>query len=96
MEVLMAELEDRLVLRHIERDLPEHIIREAQRRFTDTATGYRIAVATVIYRGADHLMMVAFEETESEMVAVSVHPLDERDAERKVIASLHAKQAWVL
>jgi hypothetical protein len=41
-------------------------------------------------------MMVAFEETESEMVAVSVHPLDERDAERKVIASLHAKQAWVL
>jgi hypothetical protein len=77
-------LEDRLVLRHIERDLPERIISEAQRSFTDTATGYRIAVATVVYHGVDHLMMVAFEETESEIVAVSVHPLDERDVERKV------------
>jgi hypothetical protein len=48
------------------------------------ATGYRIAVATVVYRGADHLMMVAFEETESKIVAVSIHPLDERDVERKV------------
>ena len=77
-------LEDRLVLRHIERDLPERIIHEAQHSFTDTATGYRIAVATVVYRGADHLMMVVFEETESEIIAVSVHPLDERDVERKV------------
>jgi hypothetical protein len=77
-------LEDRLVLRHIERNLPERIIREAQRSFTDMATGYRIAVATVVYRGADHLMMVAFEETESKIVAVSIHPLDERDVERKV------------
>jgi hypothetical protein len=33
-------LEDRLVLRHIEKDLPERIIHEAQRSFTDTATGY--------------------------------------------------------
>ncbi|MBI3302247.1 MAG: hypothetical protein HYZ72_09275 [Deltaproteobacteria bacterium] len=77
-------MEDRFVLRHIERDLPERIIREAQRTFTDTATGYRIAVATVVYRGAAHLMMVAFEETEIEIVAVSVHPLEERDVERKV------------
>lgn len=77
-------LEDRLALRHIERDLPEGIIRVAERRFTDTATGYQIAVATVIYRGADHLMMVAFEETESEIVAVSIHPLEERDVERKI------------
>ena len=77
-------LENRLVLRHIERDLPERIIRNAQRTFADTATGYRIAVATVVYRAADHLMMVAFEETASEIVAVSVHPLEERDVERKV------------
>jgi DNA-binding MltR family transcriptional regulator len=45
----------------------------------DTATSYRIAVATIAYRGVDHLMMVVFEETESEIVAASVHPLDERD-----------------
>lgn len=77
-------LEDRLALRHIERGLPEHIIHEAQRSFTDTATGYRIAVATVVYRGADHLMMVVLEETESEIVAVSVHPLEERDVARKI------------
>ena len=77
-------LEDRPVIRHIGRDLPERIIREAERSFTDTATGYRIAVAAVAYRGANHLMMVAFEETASEMVAVRIHPLDERDAERKI------------
>jgi len=77
-------LEDRLVLRHIERALPERIIRLAQRRFTDTATGYHIAVATVVYRGTDHLMMVVFEETASEVVAISVHPLEERDVERKI------------
>ena len=70
-------LQDRLVLPHIERDLPERIIREAQRSFTDTTTGYRIAVAAIVYRGADHLVMVAFEETESEIVAVSRQPLDE-------------------
>jgi hypothetical protein len=29
-------------------------------------------------------MIVAFEETESEIVAVSVRPLEERDVERKV------------
>jgi hypothetical protein len=77
-------LDDRLALRHIERPLPETIIRQATRRFSDAATGYRIAVATVAYRGADHLMMVVFEETESEIVAVSIHPLEERDVERKV------------
>ena len=69
-------LEDRLVLRHIGRDVPERIIRQAERTFTDTATGYRSAVATVAYRGVNHLMMVVFEETESEVVAVSIHPLD--------------------
>jgi hypothetical protein len=77
-------LEDRLALPHIKRNLPEYSIREAQPRFTDTATGHRIAVATVVYGDADQLMMVAFEETASEIVAVSVHPLDERDVERKV------------
>jgi hypothetical protein len=77
-------LEDRLVLRHIERGLPERIIRQAQRSVTDTATGYRIAVATVVYCGADHLRMVVFEVTESEIIAVSIHPLEERDVERKI------------
>ena len=77
-------LEDRLVLRRIERDLPERIIREADRHFTDSTTGYQIAVATVVYRGAEHLMMVAFEETEGEIVAVTLHPLDERDVARKI------------
>ena len=41
-------------------------------------------MATVVYRGTDHLMMVVLEETEHEIIAVSVHPLDERDVERKV------------
>ena len=77
-------LEDRIVLRRIESDLPERIIREAQRYFTDTATGYQIAVADGVYRGENHLMMVAFEETESDIIAITIHPLDERDVNRKL------------
>jgi nitrogenase molybdenum-iron protein alpha/beta subunit len=77
-------LEDRLVIRNVASDLPERIIREAERNFTDTSTGYRVAVAMAVYRGADHLMMVVFEETGCEIVAVSIHPLEERDVERKI------------
>jgi hypothetical protein len=60
------------------------IIREADRNFTDSVTAYQIAAATVVDRGAHHLMMVAFEETEGEIVAVTIYPLDERDVARKI------------
>jgi len=77
-------LQDRLVLRQIDQHLPERIIREADRVLEDTATGYRIALATVAYRGSDHLMMVAFEEEPDEIVAITIHPLDERDVTLKL------------
>ncbi|MBM4044039.1 MAG: hypothetical protein FJ279_02910 [Planctomycetes bacterium] len=77
-------LEDRLHLRHIEREVPARIIREAPRLFRDVETGYHIAVATAVYRGADHLMMVAFEETQAEILAITTHPLDERDVQVKI------------
>jgi hypothetical protein len=77
-------LKDRIVLRRIESDLPERIIREAQRYFTDTATGYQMAVADGVYRGGNHLMMVAFEETESDIIAITIHPLDERDVNTRL------------
>jgi hypothetical protein len=79
----MHHLHREFILRHIERGLPKRIIREAQRSLTDTATGYRMAVATAVSGGAAHLRMVVFEETDSEIVAVSIHPLEERDVERK-------------
>lgn len=77
-------LQERLVLRQIDRHLPEQIIRESDRVVEDEATGYRIALATVTYRGDDHLMMVAFEEGPDEIVAITIHPLDERDLTLKL------------
>ena len=72
------------MLRRIERDLPKQVLREAEQIFLDRATGYRIAVATVFYRDRQRLMMVAFEETDREIIAVTAHPLDEADVEGKV------------
>ena len=50
----------------------------------DTVTGYQIALATVTYRGSDRPMMVAFEEDPDEIVAITIHPLDERSVTLKV------------
>ncbi|MCK4343242.1 MAG: hypothetical protein KAY37_16130 [Phycisphaerae bacterium] len=77
-------MKERLVLRQIDQHLPEQIIREADRIVEDAATGYQIALATVTYRGSDHLMMVAFEEGPDEIVAITIHPLDERDVTLKL------------
>lgn len=77
-------LKERLVLRQIDQHLPEQIIRHPDRVVEDTATGYRIALATMTYRGSDHLMMVAFEESPDEIVAITIHPLDERDVTLKL------------
>ncbi|MFH1418281.1 MAG: hypothetical protein ABII12_08365 [Planctomycetota bacterium] len=77
-------LQERLVLRQIDQHLPEQIIRQPDRVVEDTATGYRIALATATYRGSDHLMMVAFEEGPDEIVVITIHPLDERDVTLKL------------
>ncbi len=77
-------LQERLVLRRIDQHLPEQIIRDPDRIVEDAATGYRIALATATYRGCDHLMMVAFEEGPDEIVAITIHPLDERDVALKL------------
>jgi len=73
--------EDRLVLRHIERDLHERIIREAQRSFTDTATEYRIAVTTVVYRSADARLLSSLAHSVSTCRA-SFHVVPEGDVSR--------------
>lgn len=77
-------LTQRLALREIDYSVPEQIIRNAERIFFDSATGYRIAVAKVPHRGGKRFMMVAFEETEDEILAVTIHPLDEKDIQAKI------------
>ena len=44
-------MSERLALRNIAPELPRQVIRQAEQRFTDVATGYRIAVSTLPYRG---------------------------------------------
>jgi len=77
-------LRERLALRNITPELPRQVIRQAEQLFTDRATGYRIAISTLPYRGREHLMMVAFEEIEEEIVAVTIHPLSQPDVDAKV------------
>jgi len=74
----------RLALRRIAQELPASVIQDAERVFWDTETGYKVAVAEAPYRGGTHLMMVVFEETKDEIVAVTIHPLDAKDVELKL------------
>ena len=77
-------LKGRLALRGIAYDLPATVIQVAERVFWDTETGYKIAVSEAAYRGGTHLMMVAFEETDEDIVAVTIHPLDAKDVKVKL------------
>lgn len=79
-----AHLQGRLALRRIESDLPRKLVLEARHRYSDEATGYRIAVDDAEYRGRRHLMAVVYEETETEIIAVTVHPLERADVEAKL------------
>jgi uncharacterized protein YuzE len=62
----------------------QKIIRGTGRILFDTQTGYHIALAESQYRGTKHLMMVAFEETEKEITADAVHPIEEEDVGNKM------------
>ena len=88
MEVLRIvycdHLRERLKLREMDEALPRQIIRQAERVFRDTATGYQIAVAKALYLGEEHLMMAAFEVEGDVATAITVHPLEERAVEAKV------------
>jgi hypothetical protein len=77
-------LSERLALRNIAPELPRQVIRRAEQLFTDVATGYRIAISTLPYRGREHLMMVAFEDTDEEVVAITIHPLSQTDVDAKL------------
>lgn len=82
--VYCDHLRERLKLREMDESLPRQVIRQAERVFRDTATGYQIAVARAPYLGEEHLMMVAFEMEGDKATAITIHPLDERDVEVKV------------
>lgn len=73
-----------MVLRGIDRRLPERIIREAERVFVDTETGYWIALAEVPYGEGSHLMMVAFEKESDGITAITIHPLSQEDVDSKL------------
>ena len=70
-------------MRSIEPELVRLILQCPDRVFADTATGYGIAAANVPDRGSNRLMMVAYDELEAEIVAITIHPLEERDIENK-------------
>jgi len=82
--VYCDHLTERLKLRQIDEALPRQMIRQAERVFRDTATGYQVAVARAPYLGGEHLMMVAFEVEGDVATAITIHPLEERDMEMKV------------
>jgi hypothetical protein len=79
-----AHLLWRLPLRGIEPALPARLIREASERYRDAATGQGIAVAVGEYRRAPHPMAVVYEETEAEIIVITIHPLSQADVESKL------------
>jgi len=76
----------RLNLRQIDQNLPKIIIRGAEQRFEDTVTGYFISIKRLEYCSKIRPMMVVYEDMGDEIVAVTIHPLEEKDIQAKVKA----------
>ncbi|MCG3196066.1 MAG: hypothetical protein GHCLOJNM_00537 [bacterium] len=77
-------LKSRLALRDIPPNLPIEIIRYPMWTFHNTGTGYEIAVAEGVLGRKRKILMVAYEETAAEIVAITVHLLDEEDIRRRI------------
>lgn len=76
-------IEYRLLLRGIDRALPERIYREAEHRYIDSATGHSIAVGRAVLYGKDREVMVAYREDAGHVKLLTTHPLKEGQRESR-------------
>ncbi len=73
--IYTPNLEFRLEKRLISHDIPRKIYRDSNEKYYDNATGHKIAVDRLDYRGRERDVMIAYDEFEDRVEIVTVHPL---------------------
>ena len=68
-------LKFRIKIRNIPYSLPENIFLNAKERYFDKLTGNRVAVKRVLYKNKQKEIMVAYQESSTEVRLITTHPL---------------------
>lgn len=77
-------IKTRIALRKIDPMLPKRIYENADERFIDTKTGYRIAVAEERIYGKKRDVMIAYKHEEENIKLITIHPLKEGQKENRI------------
>lgn len=73
--IYSSHLKFRIRVRDIPYPLPAEIYQTAREKYFDFATKKKVAVKRVLYKGRNRDMVVAYEESFSEVKLITIHPL---------------------
>jgi len=79
-------IENRLLLRKIDHDLPKKVFEESRERYYDNETGHLIAVSKAELYGKTRDVMVAYLVEGDIAKLLTIHPLKEGQKEERVAA----------
>ena len=82
--VYTGHLENRLMMRGIEHDLPRRILEESREKYFDWETGHFIAVNKVRLYAKMREVMVAYVLEGDTAKIVTIHPLKEKQKENRI------------
>lgn len=74
----------RMKLRNIPDDLPMRVFLEPDERFYDSETRHVVVVKKIADKDGEREFVVAFEEAESEIRLITIHPLKPYQKERRI------------
>lgn|GEM_PF-495799 len=77
-------LSERLKIRKFPYDLPRIVFLQAEKRFRDSLTGYKVAVKKIEYGGEERFIMIAYDIFDKEIVIVTCHPIREEKLKNRI------------
>jgi len=77
-------LVERLSERNIPEDWPRDIILNSTEHYFDQMTGLHIVIESRQYKGREREMAVSYTKSDSEIKAITIHPLGARQKENRV------------
>lgn len=82
--VYTGHLENRLIVRDIEHDLPRRILEESQEKYFDSETEHFVAVKKVRLYGKMKEVMVAYILAADIARIVTIHPLKKNQKDNRI------------
>jgi len=73
--VYSLHLQLRMKIREIDSELSREIYQKGQEKYFDVKTGYRVVIGKAYYRDKLREMAVVYEETEDEVIIITIYPL---------------------